>query len=386
MTDPGDRIETRLIHAGQPPDRETGAVVTPIHPTTTYAQEGIGRHKGFEYSRTKNPTRLALERCIADLEGAKQGFAFASGMAAIATTMQILKAGDHVVCEENVYGGTVRYFRQVLAAFGLTFDFVDASDPKNVERAMRPATRMVFLETPTNPNLKLTDVAAVAEIARARNALVAVDNTFMSPYLQNPHALGADVVLHSATKYLGGHSDVMGGLVTTTRDALAERLGFLQNAGGGILSPFDSWMVLKGIKTLHVRMDRACANAAKVAAALDGRDDVAKVLYPGLASHPQHALAQRQARGFGAIVSFDLGDPERAKRFASSLRLCHLAESLGAVETLVTHPASMTHASVPKEIRERSGITDGLLRVSVGIEAVEDIVADIEQALDASSR
>jgi cystathionine beta-lyase/cystathionine gamma-synthase len=379
------RFETDLIHAGQAPDPTTGAVVTPIHPTTTYAQPELGRHKGFEYSRTGNPTRKALEENIAALEGGVRGFAFASGMAATTTVTHLLKAGDHVVCEENVYGGTIRYFNKVASNFGLEFTFVDASNPENVKRAMKADTKFVFLETPTNPNLKITDLAAVARVAHEGGALCVVDNTFASPYLQRPLQLGADVVIHSATKYLGGHSDVVGGLVTTSKPEVAERLAFLQNAMGAILGPFDAWLVLRGIKTLAVRMEQQSRNAQQIAEWLVSHPKVKSVAYPGLKDHPQHDLAKRQMRTPGAMVSFELksglkGATEAVKR----LQVWTLAESLGAVESLVCHPVTMTHASVPPEIRARSGVTEGLVRLSVGLEAVEDLVADLDQALKAA--
>jgi cystathionine gamma-lyase len=377
------RFATKAVHAGQPPDPTTGAIVTPIHPTTTYQQEAIGRHKGFEYSRTGNPTRKALEENVAALEGARRGLAFASGMAAITTVTHLLRAGDHVVAEENVYGGTVRYFQQVASRFGISVDFVDASEPKNVERAMRPTTKFVYAETPTNPNLKLNDLTALADLAHDRGAMLVVDNTFASPYLQRPHERGADVVLHSATKYLGGHSDAIGGVVTTVDDAVAERLAFLQNATGAILGPFDSWLILRGIKTLHVRMDRHCENARAIAKWLAEHPKVERVNYPGLPTHPQHALAAKQMRDFGGMLSFELrAGAAAAREMASRTKVFALAESLGAVESLISHPASMTHASVPKAIRERSGVTDGLLRLSVGIEDADDLVEDLAQALD----
>lgn len=376
------RFATKAVHAGQHPDPTTGAIVTPIHPTTTYAQEAIGRHKGYEYSRTRNPTRAALEDNVAALEGARKGFGFASGMAAITTITHLLKSGDHIVAEENVYGGTVRYFRQIAGEFGVKVDFVDASDAANVRQAMRPETKMVYAETPTNPNLKLSDLTQLADLAHERDALFVVDNTFATPYLQRPHEHGADIVVHSATKYLGGHSDALGGVATTTDDKIAQRLGFLSNAMGGILSPFDSWLILRGIKTLPVRMDRHCDNARAVAKFLSEHPKVEKVIFPGLPDHPQHGLAKKQMSDFGGMVSFELAGGERAAReFAQLVHVFTLAESLGAVESLLCHPATMTHASVPKEIRARSGVTDGLLRLSVGIEDADDLIDDLAQAL-----
>jgi cystathionine beta-lyase/cystathionine gamma-synthase len=375
------RPDTRFVHAAQDSDPATGAVVPPIHLATTYQQEAIGQHKGFEYSRSGNPTRKVLEEAIAILEGGKRGFAFASGSAATATVAHLLKAGDHVVCEENVYGGTYRFFTRVMEEWGLRVAYVDASDAKNVERAMTKATRLVWLETPTNPNLKLCDIAAVSEVAHARGAFVAVDNTFCSPALQQPHALGADLVVHSATKYLGGHSDVVGGLATTTRDDLVERLGFQQNAIGAVPSPFDCFLLLRGMKTLGLRMRAHSANAQVVAEGLKRHPLVKRVHYPGLAEHPQHALAKAQMKGFGGMVSFDLGSRAAVDRFVQRIRLFKLAESLGAVESLACYPATMTHATIPAEQRQRSGVTEGLLRLSVGIEDPQDLWEDLDQAL-----
>jgi cystathionine beta-lyase/cystathionine gamma-synthase len=378
------RPGSRFVHAAQEPDPSTGAVVPPIHLATTYAQEAIGRHKGFEYSRSGNPTRQVLEQAIAQLEGAMRGFSFGSGSAATATVAHLLKAGEHIVCEENVYGGTYRFFTSVMGPWGLKVTYVDAADPKNVERALTPQTRLVWLETPTNPNLKLCDIQAIAGIARARGVLTAVDNTFCSPALQQPHALGVDLVVHSATKYLGGHSDVVGGLVTTTRQELVEPLAFHQNAGGAVPSPFDCWLLLRGIKTLGLRMRQHSANGQFVAERLKAHPKVKKVYYPGLPEHPQHALAARQMQGFGGMVSFDLGSRAAVDRVVPKLRLARLAESLGAVETLVCYPAAMTHASIPPQQRARSGVTDGLLRLSCGIEDPEDIWEDLAQALAAA--
>lgn len=378
------RPDSRFVHAGQEPDPATGAVVPPIHLATTFAQDAIGRSRGFEYSRTGNPTRKRLEEAIAVLEGARRGFAFGSGMAATATVCHLLKAGDHIVCEENVYGGTYRFFTRVMEDWGLRASYVDASDPKHVERAMRPETRLVWLETPTNPNLKLCDIAAIAEVARARGALVAVDNTFCSPALQSPHSLGADLVIHSATKYLGGHSDAVVGLVTTTSQDLVEPLAFHQNAIGAVPSPFDCWLVLRGLRTLGVRMRQHCASAQLLAERLRAHPKVKKVNYPGLAEHPQHALARRQMRGFGGMVSFEVGARAAVDKVLARLELLPLAESLGAVESLLAYPWAMTHEGMPPEQRRRAGVTEGLLRLSVGLEDPEDLWDDLERGLAAA--
>lgn len=374
---------TRAIHAGQAPDPATGAVMQPIYATSTYAQSSPGVHQGYEYSRTQNPTRMAWERCLADLESGTQGFAFASGMAAIATLLELLDAGSHVVAMDDLYGGTGRLFNRVRArTAGLQFSYADLSDPARLDAAMRADTRMVWIETPTNPMLKLVDIAAVSAAAKARGALVVVDNTFASPWGQRPLELGADIVMHSATKYLNGHSDVVGGVVAVRDAALAEQLAFLQNSIGAVAGPFDSFLALRGVKTLALRMERHNANALHIARWLEGQAGVKRVVYPGLESHPQHALAQRQMAGGGGIVSFDIaGGLDAARRFLERTRLFTLAESLGGVESLVNHPAIMTHASVPPETRARLGISDTLIRLSVGIEDCEDLVADLEQAL-----
>jgi cystathionine gamma-lyase len=378
-------FETRAIHAGQAPDPTTGAVVTPIHPTTTYAQEGLGGHKGFEYSRTGNPTRKALEECVASLEGGARGLAFASGMAALTTISFLLQKGDHVVAEENAYGGTVRYLNNVAAKMGIETTYVDASDPKNVEAAMRRSTRLVLAESPTNPNLKLCDLAAIAKIAHDGNALFVVDNTFASPYLQTPLKLGADIVYHSATKYLGGHSDAIAGVLATKDKELGDKIAYYQNAAGATLSPFDSYLVLRGIKTLAVRMERHSQSALAIAEHLAAHPKVARVNYPWLDSHPQHKLARRQMRAGSGMLSFELkGGKPAAVRFLKGPRIWTLAESLGAVESLICHPVSMTHGSVPVEMRLRSGVTDGLLRLSVGLEGVDDLIADLERGLSLS--
>ncbi|MEI6225464.1 MAG: cystathionine gamma-synthase [Deltaproteobacteria bacterium] len=379
------RFETLAIHAGQHPDPVTGAVMTPIYLTSTYVQSSPGEHKGYEYSRTHNLTRHALQDCLAALEGAAHGLAFASGLAATDALLHLLDAGDHVVYSDDVYGGTFRLFDKVFKRHGLSFTPVDASDPANVERAMTPRTRMVWLESPTNPMLKIADLAAIAAIARARGATSVVDNTFATPFSQRPLALGIDVVCHSTTKYLNGHSDVVGGAVLTSDEALYQRIQFLQNAVGGVPSPMDSFLVMRGLKTLHVRMERHQQNAFRIARFLEGHDQVEKVTYPGLPSHPQHALAARQMTGFGGMLTFVVkGGLPAARAFLSSLRLFALAESLGGVESLIEHPAIMTHASVPPETRASLGIDDGFIRVSVGIENADDLLEDLERGFAAA--
>ncbi|MDQ2855292.1 MAG: cystathionine gamma-synthase [Acidobacteriota bacterium] len=372
---------TIAIHSGQEPDPTTGAVTVPIYQTSTYAQDGLGRHKGFEYARTQNPTRTAVEKNVAALEGARFGFAFASGMAAIDATLRLIKAGEHVIVSDNTYGGTARLFTKILANYNIEFDFVDTSDALNVEAAIKPNTKMVFVETPTNPIMTVTDLKAVAEVAHRAGARVVCDNTFMSPYLQRPLEFGVDIVVHSTTKYLNGHSDGIGGMVVLNDETDANWIGFVQNSAGAILSPFDSWLVIRGTKTLALRMEQHDKSGRIVAAFLEEHPKVRKVYYPGSASHPQHALAKRQQRGFGGMVSFDVGSLEAARIVLESVKLCTLAESLGGVETLICHPASMTHASVDPDKRQRLGITDGLVRISVGIEDTDDIVADLDQAL-----
>ncbi len=355
--------------------------MTPIHATSTYVQEELGVNKGYEYARVSNPTRTVLEKSIAELEGGKEGLAFGSGMAAITTLFMTLKAGDHVIVSRDVYGGTYRLGKLVLNNFNLDFEFVDTTDLSALKKAIKPNTKMVFIETPTNPTMGITDLAGAAKICKAKKVLSVVDNTFASPYLQRPLEFGIDVVMHSATKYLNGHSDMLGGLLVLNDAKVIEKLRFLQKSIGGIMSPFEAWMCIRGIKTLAVRMDRACNNAMEVASFLSRQRKVKKVNYPGLLSHPQHRLAQKQMREFGGMISFDLGSLENAKKFLKRVRLCALAESLGGVETLISHPATMTHASVPAEERNHIGVTDGLVRISVGIEDVEDIIADIKQAL-----
>ncbi len=375
-------FSTDCIHAGQQPEPVTGAVTYPIFATSTYVQPRLGEHKGYEYARTKNPTRSVLEANLAALEGGKHGHCFASGMAAIDVVFRMLQTGDHVVAGENMYGGSYRLFSRVLEKFGLQFTYVDTSSNDAVRRAIRPNTKIVFLETPTNPMMTLTDIAACAEIAHAGGALVVVDNTFCSPYLQRPIELAADIVVHSTTKFLNGHSDSVGGAVISNSDEIAEKIGFLQNAAGAILSPFDSWLVLRGVKTLAVRMKRHEENGMAMASYLRGHPKVKKIYYPGLPDHPQHALARRQMHGFGSMISFELGSKENAAKFLNRVRLCSLGESLGGVETLISHPETMTHASVPVEQRKRLGISPGLVRISVGIEDVEDLIADLENAFE----
>lgn len=372
---------TRAIHDGQPADPATGAVVVPIFATSTYAQEGIGQNKGYEYSRVSNPTRTALEESLASLEGGSSAHVFASGMAAIAALVTMLKAGDHVVCGANVYGGTPRLFNQVFANYGIEFSYVDTSDAENVRRALRPNTRLVHIETPTNPLMKVTDIRAVADICHRGGADLSVDNTFMSPYFQRPIEFGADVVMHSTTKFLNGHSDGLGGALIGTRPDHAERFSYVQMCTGGILSPFECFLVLRGIKTLAVRMKQHEANGQAVAGWLARHPKVQQVFYPGLPSHPQYELAKRQMSGFGSMMAFDVGSLDQAKRMVGRVRLCVLGESLGGVETLISHPASMTHASLGEDARAKIGITDGLVRISVGIEDVDDLLEDLQQAL-----
>ncbi|MDX2120532.1 MAG: PLP-dependent transferase [Gemmatimonadota bacterium] len=373
-------FSTRAVHAGQGPDLMSGAVMTPIYQTSTYVQDGLGKHKGYEYARTQNPTREALERCVASLEGGSHGFAFGSGLAALDTTLKLLSAGDHVISGENIYGGSHRLMERVYGRLGLSFTFVDMRDPENVARAVTPATRMVYGETPTNPMMFLADLAAIGHITQARGLLFVVDNTFATPFFQQPLALGADLVLHSTTKYLNGHSDMVGGLLVTARDDLAERIGFLQNAAGGVPGPMDCWLCLRGLKTLPLRMRQHDAAGRELAAWLTTHPKVQKVYYPGLPDHPQHALARRQMRGFGGMISLELGDPALARRVVERTRVFALAESLGGVESLIGHPASMTHASVPLALRQAMGLTDSLIRLSCGIEDVADLKADLEQA------
>jgi cystathionine gamma-lyase len=382
MTDK-QKFATRAIHAGQAPDPSTGAIMPPIYATSTYVQESPGVHKGYEYSRTQNPTRMAYERCVADLESGKHGFAFASGMAATATILELLDTGSHVVAMDDLYGGTRRLFSGVRErSAGLEFSFADLSDLAAAEAALRDDTAMIWIESPTNPLLKLVDIAAISALAKTSGALVVVDNTFATPCLQRPLELGCDIVMHSATKFINGHSDMVGGIVVVSDDGLAERLGYLQNSIGSVAGPFDSFLALRGVKTLDVRMERSCSNAAQIAEWLERDDRVERVIYPGLESHPQHELANRQMPGHGAIVTFFIkGDLEKARRFLERCDLFSLAESLGGVESLVDHPAIMTHASVPAAERAKLGISDTLIRLSVGIEDVDDLIADLDHAL-----
>ena len=374
-------FSTDAIHAGQEPDPSTGAVVVPIHQTSTYVQEELGKHKGYEYSRTGNPTRAALERNMAVLEEGHSGLAFASGMAAIHAVFTMLKGGDHVVCTDGAYGGVPRLLDAVLKKFGLDCTYVDTSSADRVREALRPNTRMVFVETPTNPLMAISDLPAVAAITRQRKIQLVVDNTFLSPYFQRPLKMGADIVVHSTTKYLNGHSDGVGGVAVPAREEDAARLQFIQNAAGAVMGPMDAWLVLRGVKTLAVRMRQHSANAMAVAEYLSRHPKVRKVHYPGLPQHPQHALAKKQMSGFGGMMSFETGSFENARAVLNRVRLCSLAESLGGVETLISHPATMTHAYFSEEERQRIGITQGLIRLSVGIEDVEDLIGDLEQAL-----
>jgi cystathionine gamma-lyase len=385
MTDQKNRLAfaTRTIHAGQHPDPSTGAVMVPIYATSTYAQESPGVHKGYEYSRSQNPTRMAFERCIADLESGSDGMAFASGLAAIATILELLDTGAHVIASDDLYGGSFRLFDKVRRrSAGLQFSFVDLADLKAIESAIRPETRMIWVETPTNPLLRLADLEAIAALAKKRKLITVADNTFASPYVQRPLEQGIDIVMHSTTKYLNGHSDIVGGVAVTNSADLAARLRFLHNAVGGIAGPFDSFLALRGLKTLALRMERHCTNALKIARWLEAHPKVARVLYPGLESHPQHALAKRQMSGFGGIVTATLkGDLAVARRFLERTRLFTLAESLGGVESLIEHPAIMTHASIPEDQRAILGISDSLARLSVGVEDADDLIADLDQAL-----
>lgn len=375
------RFGTRAIHAGQQPDPTTGAIITPVFQTSTYVQPELGRHLGYEYGRTHNPTRAALEANVAALEEGTHGIAFGSGLAALDTIGKLLSAGEHVVCGEDVYGGSFRLFDRVFARFGIEFSFVDSSDLEAISAAVRSSTRLVHIETPTNPMMRLTDLKGAAEIAHAAGALLSVDNTFASPFNQRPLTLGADIVSHSTTKYLNGHSDMIGGMVVVRDDEVHERLRFLQNAAGGVPGPWDCWLALRGTKTLHLRMRAHNANGQQIAEWLEEQEGVERVHYPGLPSHPQHTLAKAQMDGYSGMISIELGSYERARAFVESVQIFSLAESLGGVESLIGHPASMTHASVPAEIRRRSGVSDGLVRLSCGVEDVEDLIEDLDRAL-----
>ena len=374
---------TRAIHAGQQPDPETGAVTFPIYPTSTYVQQELGKNKGYEYARVSNPTRTRLEENLTALEGGIASRVFASGMAAINAICTMYKSGDHVVCGNDLYGGVPRLFNQVLANFGMEFTYVDTSDAKNVERAIRKNTRMVYIETPTNPLMSLSDIAAIRQVCRRKKAELVVDNTFMSPYFQQPIVLGADMVVHSTTKFLNGHSDGLGGVVVCTTKEQADKLAFVQKAAGAILSPFECWLVLRGVKTLAVRMEQHDRSGRIVAEFLARHKKVERVFYPGLPEHPQHELAQQQMTGFGSMITFETGSLSNAKKMLRKVRVCSLAESLGGVETLISHPATMTHAALGEKGRREIGITDGLVRISVGIENVEDVMDDLDQALAA---
>lgn len=376
------RRKTKLIHGGISEDPATGAVTFPIYQVSTYKQEGIGGHKGYEYSRTGNPTRHALEELIKEIESGKAGFAFGSGMAAITAVIMLFNSGDHVILTDDVYGGTFRVMTKVLNRFGIDSTFVDTSNLENITNNIKPNTKAIYLETPTNPLLKVTDIAAVAKLAQDHHLLTIVDNTFSTPYWQNPIELGADIVVHSATKYLGGHSDVVAGLVVVNSDKLAEDLHFVQNSTGGILGPQDSYLLIRGIRTLGIRMEEIEANTRAVVEFLQANPNVKKVFYPGLETHPNHAIAKKQARGFGGMVSFDVGSAENANKLLSKIKYFTLAESLGAIESLISVPARMTHASIPAERRAELGITEGLVRISVGIEDVEDLIEDLTQALE----
>ncbi|HSJ37458.1 MAG TPA: bifunctional cystathionine gamma-lyase/homocysteine desulfhydrase [Planococcus sp. (in: firmicutes)] len=375
------RAKTRLIHGGIVGDEATGAVSTPIYQVSTYKQEAVGKFKGYEYSRTGNPTRHALEELIADVEFGHAGFAFGSGMAAISSVMMLFSAGDHVILTDDVYGGTYRVMNKVLNRFGLEFTFVDTGNLAEVEAAVKENTKAIFIETPTNPLLKVTDIEAVAKFAKTKNLLTIVDNTFMTPYLQSPIKLGADIVVHSATKYIGGHSDVVAGLVVVNSGELASELHFIQNSVGAILGPQDSWLLMRGLKTLGIRMEETGTNAQRIAEFLNGHAAVGTVIYPGLPEHPGHELMKKQATGFGGMISFDVGSKEKAGELLAKLKYFTLAESLGAVESLISVPAQMTHASIPVERRAELGIVEGLVRISVGIEDVEDLIEDLEQGL-----
>jgi cystathionine beta-lyase/cystathionine gamma-synthase len=372
---------TRAIHAGQRPEPYAGAIMTPVYLTSTYVQEGLGQNKGYEYARGKNPTREALERNVATLEGGRHGFAFASGVACVDSIMKLFRSGDHIVCGENVYGGTFRLFDQLLKNLGLCFTYVDARDPDRIASAVTAKTVAVLVETPTNPLMRITDLAAAADIARRAGALLIVDNTFASPYFQRPFDFGADIVFHSTTKYLNGHSDMIGGVAVVRDDDLAAKLQFIHNAAGAVQGPFDSWLALRGTKTLHLRMPRHDENGRRIAAWLAEKLGAERVIYPGLPSHPQHALAKKQMSGFGGMISIELGTRDRAATMLGRVRLFSLAESLGGVESLISHPASMTHASVPADHRARLGITDGLVRLSCGVEDASDLLGDLETAI-----
>ena len=376
------KFETLTVHAGIVPDPSTGAILPPIFQTATYVLDEVGKGKGYDYTRASNPTRFVLETCISALEGGKYGIAFASGMSSVDAVMKCFNPGDHIVCSDDVYGGVSRLYNQVLSRYGIEFTYVDTSFPERVEKAIQKNTKMIWVETPTNPLLKVTDLAAISKIAKTHKVLFGIDNTFATPYLLRPLEFGADIVLHSTTKYISGHNQIIGGMVVVNDDKLHEQIRFMQKSLGAVPSPFDCWLILLGVKTLAVRMDKHCANAMKVAHYLENHAKIKRVMYPGLANHPQHAIAKAQMKNFGGMITFELnGTIESGITLMNSLKLCALAESLGAVETMITHPASMTHASVPKADREARGLTDGVVRLSVGIEDPDDIIADLEQAL-----
>jgi cystathionine gamma-lyase/cystathionine beta-lyase/cystathionine gamma-lyase/homocysteine desulfhydrase len=384
MSDNIRGFATKAIHVGQEPDPVSGSVAPAIHATSTYAQEEIGKHKGYEYARVSNPTRDRIEKNLAALEGGRSAHVFASGMASVNSLMQVFtKSGDHIICGHNVYGGVPRLFNQILANFGLEFTYVDSSDAKNVQKAMQKNTRFVWIETPTNPLMQVTDIAEVAKITHKGGAELVVDNTFLSPYFQQPIKLGADMVMHSTTKFLNGHSDGLGGVIVGTKPEHAEKLAFIQKTSGAILSPFECWLILRGVKTLAVRMRQHDESGRKIAAYLDKHKKVKKVLYPGLSDHPQHKLAKKQATGFGSMITADFGTQDAANRMLRKVRVFTLGESLGGVESLISHPATMTHAALGVEGRKKIGLGDGMVRLSVGIEDVDDLIADLEQALTA---
>ncbi|MCB0723597.1 MAG: PLP-dependent transferase [Ignavibacteriae bacterium] len=376
------RFSTKQIHAGQKPEETTGAVIEPIFMTSTYANEKLGETKGFDYGRTTNPTRFALERNLAALENGKHGFCFASGMASIQALITLFKPGDHIICTNNMYGGTYRLYEQIITQYDIEFSYVDTSDIENIMQEVKDNTRLIYMETPTNPMLAITDLAAVADFAKSKKIITCVDNTFMSPYFQNPLDFGIDIVNHSTTKYINGHSDVIGGCLITSNDDYAERFYFFQKSIGAVPSPFDCWLILRATKTLSQRMRDHNANAIAIVDALKDNSKISKIYYPGLESHPQYELAKKQMRGFGGIISLDMGSQENAAAVCNNVKIFQLAESLGGVESLICHPASMTHASVPKEVRESFGLTDGLVRLSVGIEDKEDLIEDIQNAVD----
>ncbi len=375
------KFATKQIHAGQHPEETTGAVITPIFQTSTYSNEKLGESKGYDYGRTINPTRVALEKNLAALENGKYGFCFSSGMASVQAVITLFRPGDHVICTNNVYGGTYRLFEQIIKNYGLEFSYVNTSDLNETAKAIKENTKFIYIETPTNPMLNITDLNALSKIAKEKNIITCVDNTFMSPYFQNPLDFGVDVVLHSSTKYINGHSDVIGGCLITSDDSIAEKLKFIQNSIGAVPAPFDCWLIMRSTKTLAQRMKAHNENATSICDSLAGEKKIVKIYYPGLESHPQHKLAKSQMRGFGGIISMELGSYDKAVSFCNALEIFQIAESLGGVESLVCHPVSMTHASVPKDLRDKFGLTDGLVRLSVGIEDKEDLINDIERAL-----